>query len=399
MTRMLKLFLGLAALATLARAAPAPLFGINLGSGDESSDKPASVSQDDITSTLVRPAQFARAAYCSAASVTNWSCGDSCDVLPNVEVLTAGGDDGAIPGCECLRSLPSATRALTRGRCCPPSFSLRRLGPRHADDCRRAPGHGPQEDPLDRERRRVPPGRREHDALPAGERRREAAQRLPGHAGPHRGPRALDRPGRPVLDRVQERARHGTLARRGRRVARCRDAPHGAPGRRRGQRGRLRAAPGRKPGVGGPPQLPRTCPMLPSRTRVRVRSGLSLKSNLARARVRFASFRFVDPGLRACDEPERPGAERPAALPRLPAPPGRAAYRLRGRLDGRCADRDVPWAGERGERCHRTHANQTYRTLRSQNCAAGNSLLDTSIPNHLGPYLNGISFGDKACPN
>lgn len=34
-----------------------------------------------------------------------------------------------------------------------------------------------------------------------------------------------------------------------------------------------------------------------------------------------------------------------------------------------------------------------------QNCAAGNSLLDTSIPNHLGPYLNGISFGDKACPN
>ena len=115
MTRMLKLFLGLAALATLARAAPAPLFGINLGSGDESSDKPASVSQDDITSTLVRPAQFARAAYCSAASVTNWSCGDSCDVLPNVEVLTAGGDDGAIPGCEFLRSLPSATRALTKG--------------------------------------------------------------------------------------------------------------------------------------------------------------------------------------------------------------------------------------------------------------------------------------------
>ena len=38
-------------------------------------------------------------------------------------------------------------------------------------------------------------------------------------------------------------------------------------------------------------------------------------------------------------------------------------------------------------------------TLRSQNCAAGNSLLDTSIANHLGPYLNTISFGDKACPN
>ena len=87
-----------------------------------------------------------------------------------------------------------------------------------------------------------------------------------------------------------------------------------------------------------------------------------MKSNLARARV-CASFRFVDPGLRACDEPERPGAERPAALPRLPAPPGRAAHRLRGRLDGRCADRDMPWAGERGKRCHRTHANQTQRLL------------------------------------
>ncbi|KAI0705109.1 alpha/beta-hydrolase [Cerioporus squamosus] len=98
MTRMLKSFLGLAALAALARAAPAPLFGINLGSGDESGDKPASVSQDDITSTLVRPAQFSRAAYCSAASVTNWSCGDSCDAIPNVKVLTAGGDDGEIPG-------------------------------------------------------------------------------------------------------------------------------------------------------------------------------------------------------------------------------------------------------------------------------------------------------------
>ncbi len=98
MTRILKPLLGLAALAAIARAAP--LFGINLGSGDESDGKPAAVSQGDVTSTLVRPAQFSRAAYCSAASVTNWSCGESCDVLPNVKVLAAGGDDGAIPGCE-----------------------------------------------------------------------------------------------------------------------------------------------------------------------------------------------------------------------------------------------------------------------------------------------------------
>ncbi|TFK89080.1 alpha/beta-hydrolase [Polyporus arcularius HHB13444] len=96
MTRILKPLLGLAALAAIARAAP--LFGINLGSGDESDGKPAAVSQGDVTSTLVRPAQFSRAAYCSAASVTNWSCGESCDVLPNVKVLAAGGDDGAIPG-------------------------------------------------------------------------------------------------------------------------------------------------------------------------------------------------------------------------------------------------------------------------------------------------------------
>ncbi|KAI0339625.1 alpha/beta-hydrolase [Trametopsis cervina] len=34
----------------------------------------------------------------------------------------------------------------------------------------------------------------------------------------------------------------------------------------------------------------------------------------------------------------------------------------------------------------------------NQNCAAGNSLLDTSIPDHLGPYFNGIEFGGHACP-
>lgn len=33
----------------------------------------------------------------------------------------------------------------------------------------------------------------------------------------------------------------------------------------------------------------------------------------------------------------------------------------------------------------------------NDNCSAGNSALDTSIPNHLGPYFNGISFGAKAC--
>ncbi|KAI0630116.1 alpha/beta-hydrolase [Trametes polyzona] len=96
MTRLILPFF--AVLVTLARAAPAPLFGIHFGSGDESEEKPATVSQDDITANILRPALFSRTAYCSAASVTNMSCGAPCDATPNVKVLTAGGDDGAIPG-------------------------------------------------------------------------------------------------------------------------------------------------------------------------------------------------------------------------------------------------------------------------------------------------------------
>ena len=100
MARILRSFLGLAALAALTRAAPTPLFGINIGSGDETDGTPTAVSQSDITSDLQRPAQFSRAAYCSNASVQNWTCGASCDALPNVKVLAAGGDNGATPDCE-----------------------------------------------------------------------------------------------------------------------------------------------------------------------------------------------------------------------------------------------------------------------------------------------------------
>ena len=108
---MFKPFLGLAALAALARAAPAPLFGIHIGSGEESEAEPQPVSQEDISSTLVRPAQFARAAYCPTAQVQKWSCGSSCKALPHVKVLAAGGDDGAIPSCESL--LHTYARART----------------------------------------------------------------------------------------------------------------------------------------------------------------------------------------------------------------------------------------------------------------------------------------------
>ncbi|OBZ74011.1 putative feruloyl esterase A [Grifola frondosa] len=34
----------------------------------------------------------------------------------------------------------------------------------------------------------------------------------------------------------------------------------------------------------------------------------------------------------------------------------------------------------------------------NQKCSDGNSLVDTSIPNHLGPYFANVSFGDAQCP-
>ncbi|KAI0356282.1 alpha/beta-hydrolase [Trametes cingulata] len=81
----------------LALAAPAPLFGIHLGSGVTSDEEPVPLSQEDIAGTLVRPALFSRAVYCSPGVVQDWSCGESCDALPNVKVLASGGDDGLIP--------------------------------------------------------------------------------------------------------------------------------------------------------------------------------------------------------------------------------------------------------------------------------------------------------------
>ncbi|OSD07114.1 alpha/beta-hydrolase [Trametes coccinea BRFM310] len=95
MTRMILPFL--AFLATFARAAPTPLFGINLGSGEEDTDKPKAVSQDVITANILRPALFSRAAYCPTSNVTDWTCGSSCNALPNVKVLASGGNNEEIP--------------------------------------------------------------------------------------------------------------------------------------------------------------------------------------------------------------------------------------------------------------------------------------------------------------
>lgn len=90
----------------LAAAAPTPvpfdlgdIFGdLNLNfSGETSEAGLVELSQDDITSKLLRPALFSRAVYCSSPVITALSCGEPCDALGNVQILTAGGDDRLVP--------------------------------------------------------------------------------------------------------------------------------------------------------------------------------------------------------------------------------------------------------------------------------------------------------------
>ncbi|KAK7045011.1 lipase-3 domain-containing protein [Favolaschia claudopus] len=77
-------------------AVPVPLFGFG-SSSKEGTDAPSPVTIDTVNSTLLRPAQFARAAYCSSGSLTSWTCGVPCQSLSGVEVLQTGGDSGLIP--------------------------------------------------------------------------------------------------------------------------------------------------------------------------------------------------------------------------------------------------------------------------------------------------------------
>ena len=139
------------ALAPLAlRAAPAPLFGFHFGAGQEANGAPTPVAQSDVDTDLLRPAQFARLAYCSAAAVTAMNCGDQCDAVQGISVLQAGGDDGKIPGCELLGFiLSSKWWKLTT------VASLHRDRPDFAERRGRPPGHRPGEDPLHCERRQV----------------------------------------------------------------------------------------------------------------------------------------------------------------------------------------------------------------------------------------------------
>ncbi|KAJ7816398.1 alpha/beta-hydrolase [Mycena leptocephala] len=85
-------------LSVLPGALSRPIFGLGASTGDDSATgAPTPVSLDVVNSTLQRPAQFARVAYCSSASITTWTCGAPCDALKNITFLQSGGDEGLVP--------------------------------------------------------------------------------------------------------------------------------------------------------------------------------------------------------------------------------------------------------------------------------------------------------------
>ncbi|KAJ7027921.1 alpha/beta-hydrolase [Mycena alexandri] len=76
----------------------APIFGLSSGSDDAAATgATTSIALADVQSSLLRPAQFARVAYCSSKSITDWTCGEPCTSLGNVTFLQSGGDQGLIP--------------------------------------------------------------------------------------------------------------------------------------------------------------------------------------------------------------------------------------------------------------------------------------------------------------
>ncbi|KAJ6454167.1 alpha/beta-hydrolase [Mycena sanguinolenta] len=83
-----------------ALSAPLSILGLNIGpstSSDSANGTPTPVSLATVNSTLLRPAQFARVAYCGTSQIESWSCGAPCDALKDITFLQAGGDQGAIP--------------------------------------------------------------------------------------------------------------------------------------------------------------------------------------------------------------------------------------------------------------------------------------------------------------
>ncbi|KAJ7154478.1 alpha/beta-hydrolase [Mycena filopes] len=87
-----------AALLPAALARPLPIFGLGDSTADDSATgAPTPVSLETLNSTLLKPAQFARVAYCASDTITNWSCGTPCEALKNITFLQSGGDQGKIP--------------------------------------------------------------------------------------------------------------------------------------------------------------------------------------------------------------------------------------------------------------------------------------------------------------
>ncbi|KAJ7205859.1 alpha/beta-hydrolase [Mycena haematopus] len=75
-----------------------PIFGLGDSTADDSAaTAPTPFSLADANSTFLRPAQFARVAYCPSATITSWTCGAPCDALKNITFLQSGGDQGLIP--------------------------------------------------------------------------------------------------------------------------------------------------------------------------------------------------------------------------------------------------------------------------------------------------------------
>lgn len=83
--------------AVVAAPAPVPIFGISIHSGSESGSGTSSIAQSTIDSSLLRPALFARVAYCDSKRTQSLSCGAPCDAIKGATVLKTGGDGAATP--------------------------------------------------------------------------------------------------------------------------------------------------------------------------------------------------------------------------------------------------------------------------------------------------------------
>ncbi|KZT32922.1 alpha/beta-hydrolase [Sistotremastrum suecicum HHB10207 ss-3] len=79
---------------SLVSARPSPFLGFGQTSSSASTTP---LSQDTISSTLLKPARFSQIAYCSTAAVKAWHCGAPCQSVPGIKVLLASGDNADIP--------------------------------------------------------------------------------------------------------------------------------------------------------------------------------------------------------------------------------------------------------------------------------------------------------------